>query len=345
MGPKLTCGCVERVLVMRFGIMVCVLASLIIDGRVSNAEKPIWVAKVLRELPRGEAEIVAAHEKSRDAAVQISAGDPLEITDFSGETSYPVTVDGEKMDVPYRYCRLGALTYGMKLAPEDVATLPSVSKGRILSKVNGNYVCIQLRVQRDEATGNVYLYYKPFALVGAYDNQSTSQEFSPLMEDSVRDVRGIGLFIKPGTPLSAEAFRTFVAINKNTVSLETSASGEPSLKPHYEFFFGRLRVDGDDMQLHIFGTTEYRQQINYLNTYHAPTSREDCIMVSTIFFTDYTIAKQSPSAKAAKEVVIQRREQVSLEAANAFAADQGMEGDAWDNLTEILDAMIDGKLQ
>lgn len=302
------------------------------------------MAKVLSELPRGEAAIAEAHEKSRDAAVQIAAGDPLEVTNFEGKTSYSVTIAGKKRELPYTYSRLGALTYGMQLTPEDEANLPSVSKSRILSKVNGNYISLQLRVQRDESTGNVYLYYKPFALVGAYDNQERSQEFSPLMEDSVRDVRGIGLFVKPGTTPSAEAFRTFVAINKNTITVD-NGSEEPALEPHYEFFFGRLRVDGDDVQLHVFGTTEYRQKLNYLNAYRAPATREECTMLSTIFFTDYTLAKQSPSAKAAREVLINRQAQVSLDQANEYAMSQGLEGDAWDNLTEILDAMIDGQLQ
>lgn len=330
---------------MRIGLILCVLTCFIIDTRPSAAEQPIWMAKVLHELPREEAAIAAAHDKSRDAAVQIAAGDPLEVTDFEGKTSYSVTIGGKKRELPYRYSRLGAMTYGMQLTPEDEANLPSVSKSRILSKVNGNYISLQLRVQQDEATGSVYLYYKPFALVGAYSNQQLSQEFSPLMEDSVRDVRGIGLFVKPGTTPSAEAFRTFVAINRNTITVDSPGSAEPLLESHYEFFFGRLRVEGDDMQLHVFGTTEYRTQLNYLNAYHAPTTREDCTLLSTIFFTEYTLAKQSPSAKATREVVINRQAQVSLDQANEYAAAQGFKGDAWDNLTEILDAMIDGQLR
>ncbi len=336
---------VERVLAMRFGLMFCVLFSVILGARTTVAEKPVWVAKVLRKLPRDEAAMATAHKKSRDAAVQVIAGDPLQVFDFAENTSYGVTVGGKKLQLPYRYSRLGALTYGMQLTPEDQASLPSVSKRRILRKVNGNYISLQLRVQRDEATGNVYLYYKPFAVVGAYGNAERSQEFSPLMEDSVRDVRGVGLFVKPGTPPSAEAFRTFVAINKNTLAIDSPDSDEPVLKPHYEFFFGRLRVDGDAMQLHVFGTTQHRTQLNYFQAYSAPTTPEECMMLSTIFFTEYTIAKQSPSAKAARDVVVQRRRQISLDDADAFATEKGYEGDAWDNLTAILDAIIDGDLQ
>ncbi len=330
---------------MQFRLILCVLFCLVVSSLSAQAEKPVWLAKVLRKLPRDEAAMAAAHEKSRDAAVQVSAGDPLQVVGFEGETSYSVTIGGEKRDLPYRYCRLGALTYGMQLNAEDQATLPTVSKSRILKKVNGNYISLQLRVQRDEATGNIYLYYKPFALVGAYDDQERSHEFSPLMEDSVRDVRGIGLFVKPGTSPSAEAFRTFVAVNKNTLAVDSPDSDEPILKDHYEFFFGRLRVDGDQVQLHIFGTTQHRTQLNYFNAYSAPTSREECMMLSTIFFTEYTIAKQSPSKKAAREVAVNRRGQIALEDAHAFAAEKGYEGDAWDNVTEILDAIIDGELE
>src|SRR5690606_30413680 len=131
--------------------------------------------------------------------------------DFAGKTEYDITVreGGEAVakKLPYEYSRLGVISYGLELEPADEANLPTVSRGRILSKVNGNYISIQLRLQRDPATGNVYLYYKPFAAIGAY-GADTTQEFAALMEDSVRNCRGVGLWVAKGEKPSAEAFRT-----------------------------------------------------------------------------------------------------------------------------------------
>lgn len=306
---------------------------------------PPWVAQVLRRVPRTEEELKAAFEKSRNSAVQVGVDEPLEAPNFQEETSYDVTIGGNKQSLKFAYSRLGIISYGMEVAPADQEHLPAVSKNRILTRVNGDYISLQVRVHRDLATGAAYLYYKPFAAVGSYAGGQT-QEFAPLMEGSVRDMKGLGLFVKPGTKIDAEALRTFVAVNLTTV-VEEGHEDEPNppAKPHYELQFVRARVDGDNVTLHTIVTNEYVGRFHYLKPYRTPTSRDECDVSSVIYFTEYRAAKQSPSAKALRRTTFNSRASYRIEELDAYAANAGWEGDALDNLSETLDAIIDGKVK
>ncbi|MBX3413131.1 MAG: hypothetical protein KF708_10620 [Pirellulales bacterium] len=324
------------------------LLVLLLSAPAQAADTPLWVAKTITKLPRTHEELAAAHAASKAASIQVAVGDPLEIEDFAGKTEYDVTVTekGKKVakKLPYDYSRLGVVSYGMQLTPEDQEKLPSVSKSRILSRVGGNYISIQLRVHRDQSTGHVYLYYKPFAAIGTY-GQPGAQEFAALMEDSVRDCRGLGLFVGPGEKPSAEAFRTFVGINRDTLAKPNPTGGDPILEPHYELFFVRARVNGDQVELHSFNTSEYMTRLNYLRPYKSPETLAESDIDSTIFFTAYTAAKQSPSAKAAWQIDIRPRSYFEIAQLDEFAKSQGMQGDFLDNLTAVLDAIIDGKVE
>lgn len=324
------------------------LVVLLLVAASAQAQAPLWVAKTISKLPRTHEELAAAHAASKSASIQVAVGDPLEIEDFAGKTDYDVTVveGGKKVatKLPYDYSRLGVVSYGMQLTPEDQEKLPSVSKQRILTRVGGNYISIQIRVHRDQATGNVYLYYKPFAAIGTY-GQPGAQEFAALMEDSVRDCRGLGLFVPAGVRPSAEAFRTFVGINRDTLAEPNPNGGDPILEPHYELFFVRARVNEDKVELHSFNTSEYMTRLNYLKPYEAPPALADTDIDSTIFFTAYTAAKQSPSAKAAWKIDIRPRSYFELAKLDEYAKSEGMTGDFLDNVTAVLDAIIDGKVE
>jgi hypothetical protein len=324
------------------------MLAVALGARDSRGASPVLVAKILREIPRTEEQLAEAHRNSRAASLQISVGQPLEVHGFSRETYYDVTVrengSAIKRKIRFEFSRLGIMTYGMEIDPADQLELPLVSKRRILRRVNGNYISIQLRVQRDPQSGAVYLYYKPFAAVGSYRAGGT-QEFATLMEDSVRDLRGVGLFVKNGAPVTAESLRTFVAVNKNIMALKNSANGRVELKPHYELLFVRARIAGDQIALHAFGTDEYRTRLHYLKPYEVPAGVDDTTIKSTIFFTQYTAAKQSPTDKAARRVRIGSRSSFALSHLDDFAAAQGFEGGALGNVTEVLDAIIDGQIE
>ncbi|MBX9788151.1 MAG: hypothetical protein K2Y37_04490 [Pirellulales bacterium] len=308
------------------------------------AEPPRWVAQVLRRVPHTEEEVAAAFDASRNASVQVAVGDPMELPGFDQETAYDVTVAGKKEKARFQYSRIPVFTYGLALTEADQQNLPAVSKGTILERIGDNYICMQIRVHRDMTTGAVYLYYKPLAAVGSYTKSGT-QEFTPLMEDSVRDCRGIGLFVKPGTPLSAEAFRTFVAVSKTMAVVDEDRDApKPRERVNYEFFIVRGRADGDRLVLHAFVTDQDRQQLRYVKPFSPPTGPDDCSVKSTMLFTEYTVAKQSPSAKVVRFISVNERLSLPMTELDKFVASAGLQGDALDNLTYVLDAMIDGKV-
>ncbi|MGD9648754.1 MAG: hypothetical protein AB7U73_23790 [Pirellulales bacterium] len=308
------------------------------------AEAPRWVAQVLRRVPRTEAEVAAAFNASRNASVQVAVGDPMELPGFDQETDYDVSIGGKRAKARFQYARIPVFTYGLALTEADQQNLPAVSKNTILERINDNYICMQIRVHRDMETGAVYLYYKPFAAVGSYTKPGT-QEFTPLMEDSVHDCRGIGLFLKPGTPVTAEAFRTFVAVSKSMAVVDEDRDApEPRERENYEFFIVRGRADGDRLALHAFATDQDRTLLHYVKPFSPPTGPNDCSVKSTMLFTEYTVAKQSPSAKVIRFISLNERLSVPVAELDKFVASEGLQGDAWDNLTYVLDAIIDGKV-
>lgn len=312
---------------------------------IASAAGPQWVAQILRKVPRTQEEMAAAFEKSKNSSVQVGVDEPLETPDFKEETSYDVTVGGKKQSLKFAYSRLPILSYGMEVAAQDQENLPTVSKNRILTRVSTDYISLQIRVHRDLETGAVYLYYKPFAAVGKYAGGPT-QEFAPLMEDSVRDVRGLGLFIKPGEKVEATALRTFVAVNKTTIvepGQETAPM--PKTQPHFELQVVRARIDGDKVTLHTFVTNEFGKTFHYVKPYQTPKVRDACDVKSVMYFTEYSAAKQSPSAKALRQTIFNSQASFTLQQLDEYAASAGWQGDALDNLTAVLDAAIDGKIK
>jgi hypothetical protein len=86
-------------------------------------------------------------------------------------------------------------------------------------------------------------------------------------------------------------------------------------------------------------------RLNYLRPYTEPPTLADTDIDSTVFFTAYTAAKQSPSAKAARKIDIRPRQYFEIAELDEFAKAQGLQGDFFDNLTVVLDAIIDGKAE
>lgn len=308
------------------------------------ADAPKWIAQLIRKLPETEAEVEAIWEKSRNASIQVTVGEPLQAPDFSQQTDYDVTVAGKKKQLKFDFARIGALNFGLAVSESDQAHLPAVSKGKIMERVDGNYISIQIRPHRDQQTGAIYLYYKPFAAIGAYGLPG-AQEFSPLMEDSVADFRGVGLFVKRGTPITAEALRTFVGVNKTMITDEANPDApQPKLVKNFEFTFVRARIAGDRVALHTFVTDGHRTRLHYLHPYEPPPAFADCDVQSVLLFTDYSVAKQSPSAKAIRHAKIRDRAMFPVADLDKWASGKGWSGGALDNLTELLDAIIDGQL-
>ena len=115
----------------------------------------------------------------------------------------------------------------------------------------------------------------------------------------------------------------------------------------------RLRIDpaaaGGPLEgavrLHAFGTMDGLTKLVQFKPYATPAKADDCTIRSTVCITEYSLAGQVPSGRAARQVRVNTAREFPLAALDQYAHRAGLPGDALDNLTEILDAIIDGKLQ
>lgn len=330
-------------------LFVSAIVCLVAHGATAWADAPLWVTRTLHRVPRTEAEVAAAHSQSDYACAKLPSGSPMEIDDFTSRITYDVEVNQNGRQtvqaIPFSASRLGALSFGLDMSKADQRNLPLLSSSIIMGHINGTYVSIQARVHRELPDGKPYLHYRPLAAMGTYGKPKKSTALEDLAQESVDNVRGLGLFVKEGQPLSAEALRTLVVANKCTVAKVDAASGDTRLIPYYDLFFVRARVDGDKVTLHSFATKDELSKLCYVRPYEPPGDSTECGVTSTIYFTEYAYAAQYPTAQAARACRYNSQAEFTMAELDRYAAASGWKGDALDNLTELLDAIIDGRVK
>lgn len=319
------------------------LAAATVAARVGDAAPRFQTTlKTVRLLPRTEREAEEQHERLRAEACDfLPGGEIIERKSFVPEQ----LSRQERLPIPT--ARQAALSVGLEVSREDQADLPRLSAGRILSYIDGHYVCVLARVQRDLANGLEYLHHRPVAATATFRGPATSEEFTELVSASVRDMRSMGLFLPSDTDMKAENLRTLVMLFRSTRSEFNEISKKVTLRPTYEFVFIRARGEGREgrpLQLHSFVTTEDRQQLHSLANYSPPTRSEFCDVRGRIFFTDYKLANLLPSESATRQTIVRARETYAMSSLHEYAAAAKWSGDALDNLTATLDAIIDRRI-
>ena len=101
-------------------------------------------------------------------------------------------------------------------------------------------------------------------------------------------------------------------------------------------------MDSSDLELHAFATSGDRRRLHYLKPFAIPEKLDECGIQSTVRITEYLLAGQYPSARAARRIHYRAIASLSMDQLDQYATAAGWSGDALDNLTEILDAVIDG---
>jgi hypothetical protein len=151
----------------------------------------------------------------------------------------------------------------------------------------------------------------------------------------------------------AENLRTLVALHRSLADearqAELERQGVKGREPHFELLFVRARVDGQSTErrvsLHAFATSEDRTRLRYLPPYQRPAKAADCSIKSTIYFTSYGFANLYPAAKSTRRIEISDQSSFAMTDLDRYAAAQGWDGDALVNLSEVLDAIIDGRVR
>jgi hypothetical protein len=312
---------------------------------------------VVRRLPKTEAEVVAFHQAAEAlAATAVPTGEPLEIPDFKHRVAYRVSLpqDGRLVQqlLTFDACRRSVLSAGAEMTPEDQRDLPFLSGSKILDIVNSYYLSVQVRVHRHEADGVPHLYHVPFAAVTSYKDPHKAQEWTEMVRNSVREIRSLGLYVKPNVPATPDQLRTLFIINRNYIVTGGTPATGVQTRPNYEFMIVRARpavaVRGSDtaeqLELHTFVTSHARQNLNYLGIYRRPQQLSDCTIRSIICFTEFGFGNLYPTSRVSRRSTVNSRITLPWAELEQFVTHQGWSGDALDNLTELLDAMIDGRL-
>jgi hypothetical protein len=323
-----------------------------------SCAQPPLVTRVLERIPRTTQELAEAHDKSDLICTMLEEGVPLAQPTFSERTVVDVDmVRGgvrSRQQAQLNYGRWPVIDYGTLMIDEDRKQLPFFTSGVILDVIDNTYISLQARVQRASPDGEPYLYYVPAACAGEYGKPATATEFAALQQSAVSNVHGLGLFVKPGQPRNPQSLRTLVISIKGSRIIPNKELEVIETVPTMELLFVRMRIappakgqapSAADVRVHAFGTIDNLTRLVSFAPYTVPKNVNDCTIRSTVRITEYSLAGQLPSARAAREVRVKTDKEFAITDLNAYVRRAGLPGDAFDNLTELLDAIIDGQLR
>jgi len=115
-------------------------------------------------------------------------------------------------------------------------------------------------------------------------------------------------------------------------------------RPQYELVFIRAREKDERLELHSFVTSKKRRRLHYLGKSRKPRQTADCNIKASIYFSEYTHGSLVPVKGIVRKSQIKNHSRYSLDQLKAFLEHRQLQGDVWDNVTKLLDNIIDGKL-
>ena len=287
---------------------------------------------VITQLPVGESELESAFSQGSRFRCQVLApGQPLMLTNFVALPLPPGQKNNEKLPPLLR--RMPALTVGLKIAPGDRKDLPTLSSRMILSYLDDHYMSIQAQVLKDPVTREIYLHPRPVAATAAYRGASVSAKSEPAVLDSIENFRSLGLLVKPDVEATPADLRTLVLLHR----CDMAAIGS-NTQPTYELVFIRATVENEEPKLRAFVTSHNRTILHDLGDVTRPFTASSCDILASVFFTKYTNASLVPSESAVRTSQI-GGQQYSITDLEQYLNKNGVEGDIWANMLDVIDAL------
>ena len=334
----------------RFCIFLSIVTSLFCSGwggRVWSADEFDDV-KTISRLPATAREVEAAHARSRaDACEQIPAGEPETVHSFTPYLTPRDSVDVSRTprERPRASSRHAAFTVGIEIDSRDRSALPALSRGQIVDYVDEHFVSIQVRIRRDLLDRELYFFHRPIALTFAYRGSRLSQKFEPLIADRIAEFHGLGIFVSKEEETrirKPEQYRTMVMLFRDRMLTGAGRAAADS----YEFALirGREGAEEDELERHVFVTTQERKTLNYLQPAASPKRSRDCSILGRAVVTDFDGTGLYPTASATRSFRLQSRQSISASALDAFCDEKGLSGGFVENVNVVLDAIIDGLL-
>jgi hypothetical protein len=302
--------------------------------------------KVVYSLPRTDAEIQAAHLAcAADACETIPPGELIERRGF-----FPYLTIAERDSLrgtaSVVSSRQHLFSVGIDFLDEDRRDLPLLSGGEIVKFFHGRYVMLQARVRKTVGDDALFLHHRPLGGMTQFVGSRVAEMVTTGVEQSFRHYRALGLVLKPGDALVPENLRTLAIIHKSERLARTAASAG-DLTYRYEYVFVRAQDQGSDpphLDLHTFITSGHRRQLHYIQLATSPTTPNNCSVTTMIRFTEYMQFGLRPKASATRRMVYQDRSTFAMAQLDQFARQQGWSGNALDNLSATLDAIIAGEV-
>ena len=303
--------------------------------------------RIVRSLPRDDKEIAEAFAAAAGNACRaVREGRSAEVQDLSPLTAddadlkATMTVGGRSF--PIAMARRAVLSVGVAVAPDDVATLPLLSSSLIQGYLNTHYVCLQVMIRRDLDTGSLCLHDTASAACLPSEGSLLTEEFEPLVRDSLQDTRCLGLFVAADESDDVVVPGTLVFAVRNPFYDENAAN---KTKPAFELLFvraksKRLSSGEEDLELHAFMTADGRKSLKRLPPYKSPESNTSCVLSGTVVFLSYAADGLTPAASALRTLEVQSTMEMTEEQLNALAADKSGKHHWLERPNAVLDAFI-----
>lgn len=300
----------------------------------------------ITSLPRTHSEVESLYGRHSGHACEIvPPGEPFEMVPFSMFLTERERKAIKSREIMFPSSRRHVFSVGIDVLPDDQRQLPTLSAREIMKYINNHYVSIQARVQKDPVSGTLFLNHRPLAATMPCDRIRVTQDFQPAVKVSAQAYYGIGLFLEEGQEPVPENLRTLVLIHRNRIIVPSTLIKAKSI---YEWTFIRARpatVKGSEsLVLHTFVTTGERSELHYIRPAPAPRRPTDASLIGSIIFTSYSGGGLYPEQSAMRRSSVKTKVSYSLSKLNELAKAQEWNGDALDNLTRVLDAIIDNKL-
>lgn len=299
--------------------------------------------KIIRSVPISESDVRRAHDYARAAACEIiPENEPVNLQEFKRFLTVRDT-KGKNAETNSLFSRRHIASIGFDMLEKDKRKLPLLSANEILKFLDSNFLSLQVRIEKDPVEGTWFLHPRPLATLAQYRKSGLTQPPRKALADSLKNYRGIGMFLENGEEASIKSLRTMVMIHRSERQI-TTATGAETIEPRYELIFVRAVTDEDSaMTFHTFVTKENRTELHYLRDRGLPSMTRLCTIRTMLLFTKFSNLSPVESVTAGSEV--DSRTKLTLKQLDDYVRTEGKEGSAMDNLTFVLDSIIRGKVK
>ena len=122
-------------------------------------------------------------------------------------------------ELPVPMARRSVMTLGLTMSAAEQATLPLLSASTIQSRIDRQFVTVQVLVRRDLDTGRLCLHDRAAAAQLHFATPRISGDFEDLVKSSLADTRSLGLFSIEDRRTATEPPRTLVLLTRNGTKL------------------------------------------------------------------------------------------------------------------------------